>query len=77
MPLPERRDIPRLALLGFFGFSAYNVVLNAGEVGVSAGVASFIVASAPILMALAATTSLGKTQTLGLVGIVICFVGCE
>ncbi len=76
MPLPERRDIPRLALLGFFGFSAYNVVLNAGEVGVSAGVASFIVASAPILMALAATTFFGeKLKRWGWVGIVICFVG--
>ena len=76
MPLPERRDLPRLALLGFLGFSAYNVALNAGEVGVSAGVASFIVASAPILMALGSTTFFGeKLKRWGWIGIAICFIG--
>src|SRR5688500_12644360 len=41
-PLPQLRDMPAIALLGFLGFSAYNVALNIGEIAVSAGVASFI-----------------------------------
>src|SRR5262245_55288201 len=31
-PLPQLRDIPAIALLGFLGFSAYNVALNMGEI---------------------------------------------
>jgi drug/metabolite transporter (DMT)-like permease len=76
MPLPERRDIPRFALLGFLGFTAYNVAINAGEVGISAGVASFIVAGAPIMMALGGILFFGeRLKRLGWVGIGICLLG--
>lgn len=76
MPLPERRDLPRIALMGFLGFSVYNVALNAGEVGVSAGVASFIVASAPVYMAILAVIFLGeRLKALGWVGIALSFTG--
>lgn len=54
MPLPRWQDVPGIALLGGIGFTLYNVALNAGEQRVSAGVASLIVASVPIFVALAA-----------------------
>ncbi len=76
MPLPEARDIPRIVVLGFLGFTAYNVAINAGEVGMSAGVASFIVACGPILMALGGILFLGERVTrFGWVGIGLCMLG--
>jgi len=54
MPLPAWKDLPRLALTGFLGFAFYNVALNAGEQSIQAGVASLIVASAPIFVAMLA-----------------------
>lgn len=45
MPLPRLRDCPLIALSGFIGFTLYNVMLNAGEVTISAGAASFIISS--------------------------------
>lgn len=54
MPLPRLRDVPGIALTGFIGVAFYSIALNAGEMGVSAGVASMIVASSPIFVALLA-----------------------
>ena len=45
MSLPTRKDLPSIALCGFMGFTVYNVMLNAGQVTVSAGVASFIISA--------------------------------
>lgn len=75
-PLPEKRDFSQIALMGFLGFSVYNVALNAGEVTVSAGVASFIVAPAPIFMAILAALFFNDHLTpKGWGGISICLVG--
>jgi drug/metabolite transporter (DMT)-like permease len=76
MPLPSRRDIPGLLLCGFLGFTLYNVALNAGEVGVSAGVASLIAASGPIFTALLANIFLKERLTRwGWLGIALSFSG--
>lgn len=77
MPLlPELRDVPGIAALGFLGLSVYNVALNAGEVGISAGSASFIIASAPIWMAVGATLFLGeRLNPWGWGGIALSFTG--
>lgn len=76
MPLPSRRDWPGIALLGFLGFTVYNVALNAGEVGVSAGVASFVVATAPVFMAGLAFIVLGeRLGKWGWGGIALSFLG--
>ncbi|MEO1442112.1 MAG: EamA family transporter, partial [Chloroflexota bacterium] len=78
-PLPDWRDLPFLTLMGFLGFSVYNVALNAGEDpvnGVSAGVASFIIASAPVYIALLSYLFLNERLTAwGWVGIVVSFIG--
>ena len=36
-PLPERRDIPFIALLGFLGYTVYHLGVAYGEVTVTAG----------------------------------------
>ena len=62
--------------LGFFGFSVYNVTLNAGEIGVTAGAASFLIASAPVFIALLAAGLLGERLTAwGWGGIFVSFLG--
>jgi drug/metabolite transporter (DMT)-like permease len=76
MPLPDKGDWPGLALFGFLGFSLYNVALNAGEVTVSAGMASFLIATEPVHLALLGTLVLGERFTRwGWIGIAISFVG--
>lgn len=76
MPLPRPRDVPGIALTGAIGIALYNVALNAGEVSVPAAVASFIVASAPVLMAVGARLFLGeRLRGWGWAGSLISLVG--
>lgn len=76
MPLPRWRDVPGIALTGFLGITVYSYTLNTGEQSVSAGIASMIVASAPIFVALLATAFLGeRLRGWGWLGILICFSG--
>ncbi len=60
MPLPQRRDLPRIAVLGLLGFTIYNLGLGYGEITVPAATASFLIASAPVWMALLARIFLGE-----------------
>ena len=48
---PRAADLPTFALLGFLGIFVYHTALNAGELRVSAGATSLIIASAPALTA--------------------------
>lgn len=76
MRLPARRDLPGIALMGFLGITVYQVALNYGEVTVSAGSASFLVSSAPVLTAVFAAVFLGERLRLwGWLGIAIAFAG--
>ncbi len=61
--LPQRRDLLPIAILGFTGFTFYNVVLNKGEQNTASAVASLIVASAPIFVALLAKGFLKEQLT--------------
>jgi drug/metabolite transporter (DMT)-like permease len=45
---PRRADLPLIALCGATGMSAYQLLLNWGEVRVPAGTASLLVATAPV-----------------------------
>jgi len=49
--LPERRDVPVFLALGFSGIFVYHTALNAGELRVSAGATSLIIATAPAITA--------------------------
>ncbi|CAN5437704.1 DMT family transporter [soil metagenome] len=56
---PALRDLPMLMLAGFFGVSAYNVLLNAGQKTVEPGAASFLVNTIPMMTTLLAVLFLG------------------
>lgn len=76
MRLPKTRDIPVLALSGFLGITAYHVLLNYGEVTVSAGAASMLIAAGPIFTAIFATIFLGeRLNVFGWGGIALSFAG--
>lgn len=75
-PRPRLRDLPVIFLLGLLGITAYHLALNYGEVVVTAGAASLLIASAPMFTALLAAWILGeRLRPLGWLGIVIGFLG--
>ena len=76
MRLPERRDLPAVLLAGLLAFAVYHVALNYGEVAVSAGSASILIATAPVFTALLAVAFLGeRLRVMGWVGIAVSFLG--
>ena len=76
MPLPRGRDLPLISVCGFLGFTVYNVALNAGQVTIASGIASFIISSEIAVIAILARVffkeQLGK---LGWTGIALCLSG--
>jgi drug/metabolite transporter (DMT)-like permease len=73
---PSVRDLPAMLLMGFLGITVYHVSLNYGEVTVTAGAASLLIASAPTFTALLATAFLGeRLKGWGWVGIAASFTG--
>ena len=73
---PARRDLPLLALCALSGMTAYQVLLNAGEVTVPAATASLLVNVAPIFTALLAAALLGERLTaMGWCGVALGFAG--
>lgn len=76
MRLPDRRDLPAIALAGFLGITVYHVALNYGELTVTAGSASLLLASAPMFTALLATSALReRVTTRAWVGLTLSFAG--
>ncbi|GAA4386285.1 DMT family transporter [Actinomadura verrucosospora] len=61
--LPRRRDLPLIALCGLTGMTAYQVLLNWGEVHVAAGTASLLIAIAPVFSVLLASAFLSEPLT--------------
>jgi drug/metabolite transporter (DMT)-like permease len=60
---PERRHALLLGAAAFFGMTAYQVLLNAGELRVPAGPASIVVASAPLVSVAIAAAAFGERLT--------------
>ncbi len=76
MPLPRRQDWPLISICGLTGFTLYNVFLNAGELTISAGMASFIISSEIGIIALLARLLNGEKLSMpGWFGIGLCVVG--
>lgn len=74
--LPRRGDVPAFFLMGFAGIFVYHVALNLGELRVSAGATSLIIASAPAITALLAWWFRGeRLPALGWVGSATSFLG--
>ena len=73
---PKLRDVPYFFLLGFLGITVYHTALNFGELHVSAGAASLIIATAPAMSAILAYFMLSdKLPLMGWVGTSISFFG--
>ena len=47
VPLPARRDWPRLALLGVLGLTVYHLCLNVAETRIASGTAAILIALVP------------------------------
>ena len=76
MRLPDKRDLPVIMLIGFFGITVYQIALAYGQVTVTAGAASLLIASGPIFTALLATAFLGERLRIwGWSGIALSFLG--
>ncbi len=76
MRLPQRRDWPALAIAGLAGFTLYHVALNYGEVRVSAGAASLIIAAVPVFTAVLAAIFLReRLRPVGWAGVAVSFLG--
>lgn len=74
--LPSRHDLLYFLLLGFLGFTFYNLALNTGEVQIAAGPAALLVQTGPIWTALLAVLFLGERLRMwGWLGIAISFLG--
>ncbi|MFI9045379.1 DMT family transporter [Streptomyces sp. NPDC053427] len=61
--LPRARDLPLIALCGVTGMTAYQVLLNWGEVHVPAGTAGLLIAAAPVFSVLLAGAFLAEPIT--------------
>ncbi len=76
VPAPNLRDIPKIMIFGFLGITVYHTALNFGEISVTAGSASLLIASSPALTALFAVIFLKeKMSKWGWVGIATSFFG--
>lgn len=76
MRLPDRADLPRIALAGILGISVYHVALNFGEMTVHAGAASLLIAAGPVFTALLSAAFLRERLTrTGWGGILVAFAG--
>ncbi|MCM2250099.1 MAG: DMT family transporter [Geothrix sp.] len=76
MRMPERKDLPVIALSGFLGISVYHAALNFGEVTVQAGAASLLISAGPVFTALLSAVFLRERLTrTGWGGILVAFTG--
>lgn len=78
MRLPERKDLPAIAMAGFLGISVYHTALNYGEITVHAGAASFLISLSPIFISLLAVMFLGeRLKVEGWLGMAVSFLGAS
>jgi len=74
--LPRKRDLPRLALVGFAGITVYHTALNFGEITVDAGTACFLVNLSPVFTALLSMIFLReRLRAFGWLGIAVSMCG--
>ncbi|MCH9650602.1 MAG: EamA family transporter [Deltaproteobacteria bacterium] len=74
--IPTPRDLFRLALSGAIGIAFYSLILNAGQMTVSAGIASMLVNTVPIWTSLLSVALLGeRIGAAGWSGTVLSFTG--
>jgi drug/metabolite transporter (DMT)-like permease len=73
---PRREDLPRLFLLGFLGITVYHVALVFGQLTVSAGAASLLIATGPVFTAVLSYFFLKeRLRPLGVLGFALALLG--
>lgn len=73
---PRREDLPRLFLLGFLGITVYHVALVFGQLTVSAGAASLLIATGPVFTAALSYFFLKeRLRPLGVLGFALALLG--
>ena len=76
MRLPDAGDLPGIFLAGTLGITFYHLLLNAGELTVSAGAASFLANTIPVFTAVLAWLVLGeRLPAVGWAGITVSMFG--
>lgn len=74
--LPSGREFARLALIGLLYIAGYALLLNYGQRTVSAGAASFIINTSPVMIAVMAVVALGeKFGRWSWLGAIVSFAG--
>lgn len=74
--LPRMRDLGWIVACGFFGMTAYQLLLNWGELSVPAGTASVLVAAAPLIsVGVARVLFRERVSVVTIVGSVIALAG--
>ncbi|TMW71256.1 DMT family transporter [Alteribacter natronophilus] len=74
--LPMRKDLPKIAALGFIGISVYHAGVTFGVETISAGTAGMLIGAAPVFTALLAVAFLKeKLSRAGWIGLGIGFTG--
>ncbi len=71
----EKRDIGPIFLMGFLGFTLYNLAINVGEQSITAGAAALIASTIPLFSALGAAIFLGESVPRAAYGGIACGVG--
>jgi drug/metabolite transporter (DMT)-like permease len=76
MRLPDREDLPHIALAALLGITIYHIAFNYGESMVSAGAAALVIGAGPIFTALLAVAFLReRLNGWGWAGVVTAFAG--
>jgi drug/metabolite transporter (DMT)-like permease len=76
VPLPKKKDLPMYATSGFIGLFLYMWAFTAGTAFVSAGISSFLIATAPIFTVILSTIFLKERAGFIIwIGVLISFAG--
>lgn len=76
IPMPEKCDLPYIFIIGFIGMSSYHTLLNYGEQTVTAGSASLLIGSVPIITTILANIFLKeRLKFFGWFGVLVSFCG--
>jgi drug/metabolite transporter (DMT)-like permease len=76
VPLPKKKDLPMYAASGFIGLFLYMWAFTAGTAFVSAGISSFLIATAPIFTVILSIIFLKERASFIIwVGVLISFAG--
>lgn len=76
MRLPERSDLPKIALAGLLGFAAYQMLLVYGQTGVSASMAGFLINMNPVFTTVIAVAMRRESASWATwAGLAVCMAG--